>query len=219
MTVVAERPPAPPAPSPAPPRHGRSTAWWGMLLTITTEAMIFGGPLSSYFFIRATSKEWPPHGIEPPELGRIIFFTVILLGSSFPVIYAEHAIKKGNIRGLRIGLAMAFVAFGVQLDDASQQRIGLRPAAGEGDPFGGDARHPEGGGVFLDQLLVAHQHQRQIRQAVLADDRHARDFVSEGRARERRHGEKAGAEITAAHAFLPCAARIVARMERAQNPG
>ena len=109
MTVVAERPPAPPAPSPAPPRHGRSTAWWGMLLTIATEAMIFGGLLSSYFFIRATSKEWPPHGIEPPELSRIILFTVILLGSSFPVIYAEHAIKRGNIRGLRVGLAMAFV--------------------------------------------------------------------------------------------------------------
>jgi heme/copper-type cytochrome/quinol oxidase subunit 3 len=107
MTLVLEPRPATTAePSVG---EGRSTAWWGMMLLIITEAMIFAGLLSSYFFIRAASPEWPPHGIEPPKLERIALFSVVLLASSFPVIWAEHAIAKGNIRKLRIGLAVSFV--------------------------------------------------------------------------------------------------------------
>ena len=64
---------------------GRSTAWWGMVVLIMTEAMIFATLLSSYLFIRAASKEWPPHPIEAPELTIVWLFTAILLGSSIPM--------------------------------------------------------------------------------------------------------------------------------------
>ena len=40
------------------------------------------------------------------------------------------------------------------IDAAGQQRVGLRAAAGEGHPFGGDAGHAERGGVLFDQLLL-----------------------------------------------------------------
>ena len=88
---------------------GRSIAWWGMAVLIATEAMIFATLLSSYIFVRAASKEWPLGHIEPPELGLIWFFTAILLGSSGPMFFAEHAIRKGNQARLRLGLALVFV--------------------------------------------------------------------------------------------------------------
>jgi heme/copper-type cytochrome/quinol oxidase subunit 3 len=87
----------------------RGTAWWGMMSLIATEAMIFAGLLGSYFFTRAAAKEWPLGGIEAPELPRIIVFTVVLLGSSVPIFWAEAAIRRGNVRGLRVGLFLSFV--------------------------------------------------------------------------------------------------------------
>jgi heme/copper-type cytochrome/quinol oxidase subunit 3 len=80
----------------APATRGYSTAWWGMVVLITTEAMIFLALISAYFFVRSSSTTWPLGGIEPPELPRTIFFTVILLGSSIPIFWmgasgAAHA--------------------------------------------------------------------------------------------------------------------------------
>ena len=96
-------------PTRSPETRGRSIAWWGMAVLIATEAMIFATLLSSYIFVRAASKEWPLGHIEPPELELIWFFTAVLLGSSGPMFFAEHGIKKGNQARLRLGLALVFV--------------------------------------------------------------------------------------------------------------
>ncbi len=95
---------------PAPPRSkGREIGWWGMMVVIVTEAMIFAGLLASYFFLQAASKQWPPPGIEAPELERISIFTVVLLGSSVPIFWAEAAIKKGRRNAMRVGLLISFL--------------------------------------------------------------------------------------------------------------
>ena len=107
MSVAAADPVAVPArPTEG---EGRSIAWWGMAVLIATEAMIFATLLSSYLFVRAASKEWPLDHIEPPELKLIWVFTAILLGSSGPMFFAEHGIRKGSLARLRLGLAMVFV--------------------------------------------------------------------------------------------------------------
>jgi heme/copper-type cytochrome/quinol oxidase subunit 3 len=100
------------APVPAPPPVAakvRGTAWWGMISLIATEAMIFAGLLGSYFFVRASAKEWPLGGIEAPELGRISIFTVVLLASSLPVVWAEAGVRRGRLRQLRLGLFLSFL--------------------------------------------------------------------------------------------------------------
>jgi heme/copper-type cytochrome/quinol oxidase subunit 3 len=89
--------------------RARGTAWWGMMSLIATEAMIFAGLLGSYFFTQAASKDWPQGGIAAPELGRISVFTVVLLSSSLPIIWAEAGIRKGRVSRVRIGLALSFV--------------------------------------------------------------------------------------------------------------
>ena len=87
----------------------RPIAWWGMVLLIATEATIFASLLASYFFVRASSAEWPLGGIEAPKLDRIGVFTVVLLASSLPLFAADRAIARGNVRRVRRLLALSFV--------------------------------------------------------------------------------------------------------------
>ena len=134
MTTVAEsaeRAAAPEESSRA--LTGRSTAWWGMVVLIMTEAMIFATLLSSYLFVRASSKEWPPHPIEAPELTIVWGFTAILLGSSIPMAWAEHGIQKGNVRRLKIGLSlvllMGLTFFGYLIYEYRELTFGIRDNA------------------------------------------------------------------------------------------
>jgi heme/copper-type cytochrome/quinol oxidase subunit 3 len=80
-----------------------------MVLLITTESMIFAGLISANFYVRAESKVWPQGQLAKPQLGLIIIFSVILLGSSLPVWWAERGIGRGDLRRLRIGLALGFL--------------------------------------------------------------------------------------------------------------
>jgi len=89
--------------------RGYAVGWWGMVVLIATEATIFLALLGSYFFLRASSSDWPQGGIAPPDLSRISIFTVILLASSIPLFAAESAIERGNVRRLRIALFVSFV--------------------------------------------------------------------------------------------------------------
>ncbi len=89
--------------------RGYPLGWWGMVVLIATEAMIFAALLSAYFFLRASSPVWPQGGIDAPELRRISFFTILLLGSSIPLFFGEAAIRAGHVGRLRIALFASFV--------------------------------------------------------------------------------------------------------------
>jgi heme/copper-type cytochrome/quinol oxidase subunit 3 len=94
-----------------------STAWWGMVVLIATESMVFIILLGSYFFLRASAPHWPIGDIKGPELRLSVPFSLVLWGSSIPIFYAESAIRRGSQRGLRAGLAvsafmgLAFLAY------------------------------------------------------------------------------------------------------------
>jgi cytochrome c oxidase subunit III len=93
----------------APRTRGYSTAWWGMVVLITTEAMIFIALLSAYFFVRAGSPHWPLGGIRAPEVHRSVVFSLVLVGSSIPVFWMEWALVRGRMRDVKIGLLVAFL--------------------------------------------------------------------------------------------------------------
>jgi heme/copper-type cytochrome/quinol oxidase subunit 3 len=94
-------------PEPGPP--GYDKAWWGMLVVVTTEGMIFLVLLAANFFLRATSRHWPPAGVELPELAQTSIFTAILLGSSLPIFWVDAAVKRGRMRQVQLGLALSWV--------------------------------------------------------------------------------------------------------------
>ncbi len=89
--------------------RGYAVGWWGMVTLIATEATVFTALLSAYFFIRATSPSWPQDGIRPPDLTRISVFTVVLLGSSIPLLWGEAAIRRGQVGKLRVALLVSFL--------------------------------------------------------------------------------------------------------------
>jgi heme/copper-type cytochrome/quinol oxidase subunit 3 len=89
--------------------RGYPLGWWGMVVLIATEATVFLGLLGSYFYLRAGSAEWPQGGIEPPELLDISIFTVVLLASTFPVLWAESAIERGRVGHMRVALLIAWL--------------------------------------------------------------------------------------------------------------
>ncbi|HTE85527.1 MAG TPA: cytochrome c oxidase subunit 3 [Dehalococcoidia bacterium] len=95
---------------PARPVSGsRAPAWWGMLCLIATEATLFVLLIFSYFYLRWGSPNWPPQGTPRPEFTVIIPATVLLLGSSAPVMWAETAIRRGRQNVLRLGLSVAWL--------------------------------------------------------------------------------------------------------------
>jgi len=77
----------------------------GILLFIVSEAMLFGAFFASYFFLRVVSNEgpWPPEGFELPVAVAGVN-TAILISSSFTMHWALESIRKGNRRGMQMGL-------------------------------------------------------------------------------------------------------------------
>ncbi len=59
-----------------------STAWWGMATLIATESMVFVILLGAYFFLRASSAQWPPAGIAAPELKSAVPFSFCCGGAA-----------------------------------------------------------------------------------------------------------------------------------------
>jgi len=100
-TVLVDAPEASP--------RGYDKAWWGMLVVIATEGMIFLVLLAANFFLRATAKQWPPAGVELPELFQTSIFTAVLLGSSLPIFVVDAAIERGRMRAVQVGLALSWL--------------------------------------------------------------------------------------------------------------
>ncbi len=84
-------------------------------MLVVTEAMVFLALVSAYFFVRAVSPDWPQGGIDPPDVVRAGIFSVLLLGSSIPMVWAEHAAHRDRQTQLRAALAIAFVMAAVFL--------------------------------------------------------------------------------------------------------
>ena len=87
----------------------------GILLFIVSEAMLFGAFFASYFFLRVVANDgpWPPEGFELPVAVAGVN-TAILVSSSFTVHWALESTRKGNRRGMQMGLMTTFLlgAFG-----------------------------------------------------------------------------------------------------------
>lgn len=114
-------------------RTGWSTARWGVLMVIATEGTLFVILIAAYLFLRATSKQWPPPGVELPELRLSVPFSLVLWGSSVPLFFVDAAAKKGRFGIVKAGLALttlmglAFVAYTAK--DFADLHFGWRDSA------------------------------------------------------------------------------------------
>ncbi|MGI8690700.1 MAG: cytochrome c oxidase subunit 3 [Thermomicrobiales bacterium] len=89
--------------------QGRSVNWWGMLAMISSEVIFFANLIIGYLYLRVRAGQWPPQGIEPLELLLPTINTAILLSSALPMHGAHLAIRRGDRKGMQIGLVLTAV--------------------------------------------------------------------------------------------------------------
>ncbi len=87
----------------------RTSAWWGMMCLIATEAILFVYLIFSYAYLGAQSTgPWPPNG--KPSLLLAGPDTIVLLASSFVLVWGMRAFRRRRAQGtLQIALAITVV--------------------------------------------------------------------------------------------------------------
>jgi heme/copper-type cytochrome/quinol oxidase subunit 3 len=119
---------------PALPAHTSGLAspdWWAMALSVLAVAITFAYVVFSYYYLRFHAPSWPPAGVALPALPLALAALLVLLLSVGPTYLAERAIRRGDQRGLRRGLAISAV-LGVVflvLQGYDYMSLGLEPAA------------------------------------------------------------------------------------------
>src|SRR4051812_49334170 len=80
--------------------------WWGQLLMMVIEGVLFAILIAAYCYVRVNFAVWPPPGIENPDLTLPIIGFAVLLISCLPMIWSEKALNEGNRRKVLLGLAL-----------------------------------------------------------------------------------------------------------------
>ena len=86
----------------------RAPGWWSMLLVLLTIAVGSACCIFSYFYLRASTPDWPPAAIPPPELTLPVIRTAVLLVSVAPVWWALRSIRLDHQLQLQMSLAATF---------------------------------------------------------------------------------------------------------------
>jgi heme/copper-type cytochrome/quinol oxidase subunit 3 len=87
---------------------GRSMEWWGMILFIASEALIFANFIAAYLYLEIRNWGSVPFRLDS-SIAYPLFNTIILISSSIPCHIAGSGIRKGNQQQLRWGLFLAIV--------------------------------------------------------------------------------------------------------------
>jgi cytochrome c oxidase subunit III len=87
----------------------KAPLWWAIVLLLVIESAVFATMIASYFYFRFTAPEWPPGGIDPPDLLLPTLNSLILFASSAVVYWGDHGIRQGDERRLKIGIVGGIV--------------------------------------------------------------------------------------------------------------
>ena len=81
----------------------------GLIVALASEFMLFGAFFTAFFYVRYTNYPvYPPEPFEMPVDSTAIN-TAILISSSFTMHWALVSIKRGNRRGLTLGLIFTLI--------------------------------------------------------------------------------------------------------------
>src|SRR5581483_6587843 len=89
------------------PAAGRPAAWWAMAMLIASEATLFGSFVGTYYYLRFTTRVWPPDGLPKPALAVPLVLVACRTATSVPMRLAWRAARAGRLGATRLFLVVA----------------------------------------------------------------------------------------------------------------
>lgn len=135
---------------PAALRRSPPSGWWGALLLVATETMLFAGLIATYLYLEFSSKRWPPLGVEKPSVALPLMLTGVLVLTAVPMFRAASAglrERPGEAAG------MLALAFALQAGYLAVQIILFRSDLHKFSPKGSAY-----GSIYFTLLIVHHAH-------------------------------------------------------------
>lgn len=83
--------------------------WWGQIILAAIEGTMFCILIAMYFYLRMRVDVWPPPGTQLPHLFLPTIAFIPLLLSCLGSYWASEAAKKGDQRGMLLGLIFNLV--------------------------------------------------------------------------------------------------------------
>jgi heme/copper-type cytochrome/quinol oxidase subunit 3 len=93
----------------------QSPLWWGQLLMCLIEGSIFCMLIAIYFYLRLSVDVWPPPGTVLPDITLPTVALIPLAVSCIGSYWASEAAKKGDRRGMILGMLLNVVLAGAFL--------------------------------------------------------------------------------------------------------
>lgn len=87
----------------------QSLLWWGQCMMCVIEGTLFCMLMATYFYLRLGVDVWPPPGVQLPGIPLSTFALIPLVASCAGSYWASEAAKKGNRRGMILGLTLNLV--------------------------------------------------------------------------------------------------------------
>jgi len=76
-------------------------------MLIASEATLFGSFVGTYYYLRFTTRVWPPDGLPKPALAVPLVLVACLTATSVPMQLASRAARAGRLGATRLFLVVA----------------------------------------------------------------------------------------------------------------
>ncbi len=90
-------------------RTTRPAAWWGMVMLISSEGVLFAAFIGTFFYLRFNDPRWPPAGDPEPKVVVPLLLVALLTTTGAVMQLAWRAARKGRLAATRLLLLGAVV--------------------------------------------------------------------------------------------------------------
>jgi heme/copper-type cytochrome/quinol oxidase subunit 3 len=106
-------------------RTGPPTAFWGMLMLIASEGVLFGAMVGTFFYLRFNHRAWPLPGDPRPAVVVPLILVACLTVSGVLMWLAWRAVRVGRLAATRLLLVASLVVqtgyFAYEVHDFADQ--------------------------------------------------------------------------------------------------
>ena len=87
--------------------RGSGVGFWGMAMVVASEVTLFGTFIGTYYYLRFTNADWPPHGTPEPRVVVPLIMVGVLATTSLPMQLAARAARRARLWTARFFLVWA----------------------------------------------------------------------------------------------------------------